>query len=176
MEVLVVISLGAVLSGIAVAAMGALFRHDREVARHVAQRGELQRLAATLRQDIHRATDCQWNAEGQRLRLQFLEHQQVVYRRLEGRWIRIANGADANAVPAAYGLNHQFACTCAPAEATQGELVRVRFGNQAGRRLAAESGEVGAPTHLHAHPRLALGCEVVAVVGRDRQLLHDAGF
>jgi type II secretory pathway component PulJ len=178
MEVLVVISLGAVLSGIAVAALGSLFRHDREATRHVAQRGEMQRLAATLRQDIHRATDCQWNAERQRLRLQFLERQQVVYERLEERWVRVANGADdngaeANAVRTAYGLNQQFACTCAPAAATEGDLVRVRFGSQAGGRVAAaEPREEGGG----ARQRLALSCEVVAVVGRDRQMLHAAGL
>jgi hypothetical protein len=138
----------------------------------------MQRLAATLRQDIHRATDCQWNAERQRLRLQFLERQQVVYERLEERWVRVANGADdngaeANAVRTAYGLNQQFACTCAPAAATEGDLVRVRFGSQAGGRVAAgEPREEGGG----ARQRLALSCEVVAVVGRDRQMLHAAGL
>ncbi len=176
-EVMVVITLGAVLSGITVAAMGQLFRHDQQATRHVAQRGELQRLAATLRRDLHRASHCQYQAEGARLRLQFDQRLEVVYRRLEDRWVRIATrsdsrGADASAVRTAYGLGQEFACTCTPVQAAQGDLVHIRFGFQSVQPVAAESDNVG----VRVDAKAVLSCAVIAVVGRDRMLGQDAEF
>jgi len=165
-EITVVISLGAVLSGIAVAALASLFQQNRTTTRHVAERGELQRLAVALRQDIHRASGCQWNDDEQHLRLQFPDRPDVVYGRLVDRWVRVAGQADATSWKTAYGLDNTYQCACQPVQARQGDLVRVCFSSQLDPLPAAAPGGTAA----HAREAPSLRCEVVAVVGRDRQL------
>jgi len=131
-EVLVVLSLGAVLTGIIVAAMASLLRYDRHITQHVEQRTELQRLTATIRADLHQATDFQWNAAEQTFQLE-LPEQPIRYQVIEGRWMRLAGEASNPTRRTAYALSESFRCHCEPAIASQGARVVIEFndkGNQ----------------------------------------------
>jgi NADPH-dependent curcumin reductase CurA len=74
-------------------------------------------------------------------------------------------------VRTAYGLSQQFACTCTPAEAAQGDLVHIQFRVPSAQPVSAAAGKVGATVGA----KSILRCEVVAVVGRDHTLGHDTG-
>ncbi len=151
-ELLVVMSLSAVLTGIIVAAMASLLRYDRHITEHVEQRNELQRLAATIRADLHQATDFQWNAAENTFELE-LPEQHIRYQVIEGRWMRLAGEASNPTRRTAYALSESFECHCEPATARQGARVMIKFNNATNQE------------------RPALRREIIATLGRD----HDLG-
>jgi prepilin-type N-terminal cleavage/methylation domain-containing protein len=158
-EMVAAMAICAVLSGIAVTTMASLFQLDRATSLHRIERTALRQLSTTLRQDLHRAIDCRWNADSQRLVLLQPQQQQVEYTLKKGRWVRIASQQDQSPVTTAYRLNVACLWSCQPTEAKQGTLVHIDFGTPA--------------TNESSGSRPTLRCDVVAVVGRDHQLFHN---
>lgn len=161
-EMLVIISISTVITGVVIVAMAAMFRYDRNTSQHVAMRGELGRLAATVRNDLHQAISCQWDAPRQVLKILQPLEQSIEYRLLQGRWVRTATRGDAAAVTTAYGLFDSLQCECETSGARLNEIVRIRFHTNSAD-AAEESSRANPP----------LDCRVVAIVGRDHLLLHQ---
>lgn len=155
-EVVAVMGLSAILSGIVVAAMAAILRVDRSVNRHTAERSELQRFSSAIRDDLHQASGVRWNAAVLNLEI---KEKNIRYEVVEGRWMRITGQSGDSTIRTGYGLSDSFECHCEPEVALQGERVRVR--------LRSTSGD------HDDQRRRRLECEIVATVGRDYDLLSE---
>ncbi len=168
-EMVTVIAICAVLSGIAVTTLASLFQLDRSTNDHMAQRTALHQLFTRLRKDLHHAIVCQWNADSSRLVLQYPQRQQVEYAKENNRWIRSFSRQDDGQVKTSYPLDAACQWSCKPPAVKQGALVYIDINipaltGQADSDSAVRGATVRGP---------ALRCAVVAIVGRDHQLFHD---
>jgi len=156
LETVILMALTAVLSGIVVTGMGALFRYNRSAHRRQVGQTALQQMTTRLRADIHEATGCLWDAENQTLRLELPEAQMLVYQKTKNRWVRALIAGEAKPITTSFGLDDSFQCYCPTKQANQGELVRLILMN---RSLAVpkESGKT----------ERTLRSDIVAVVGRS---------
>jgi len=155
-ETLVMIAVSAAIAGVVITAMAALFRYDDASAEHVVSQRTLQRVATTLREDIHRATASSW--DGAALTLAMPSGADVVYRQAADDWVRTTRDSDEDSngrTDTRLGLATSFRCECESDATAQGELLRLAWTNQ-----PADATQTGNRTHRE------LRYELVARVGR----------
>lgn len=162
-EVAVVISVGALLTGIAITTLAAMLHADRELSSRAARRPQLTAIAAEMRRDIAQAEDVAWNEDKELLELSLPNNAKLRYRQLPDRWERRAFNDDrvsdsGGKLTRALPTPRRLACRVEPAEATAGDLVRILFSTR-GRNRAEQARQ----------PVL----EIAAVAGRDRRLLQE---
>ncbi len=164
-ETAILISLTAVLSGIIVTGMAALFRYNRSTDRHHVHQTALQQMTTALRADIHEASRCLWNAESQTLRLELTESRVLEYRVIKQRWVRVLQ-AEAEPITTSFGLDESFRCYCQAEQSKRGELIRMTLTNQPLElptdKLYEESGRT----------ERTLRSDIVAQVGRHFSTKH----
>lgn len=164
-ETVILISLTAVLSGIIVTGMAALFRYNRSTDRHHVQQTALQQMTTALRADIHEASRCLWNAENQTLRLELSKSRVLEYRVVKQRWVRVLL-TEAEPVTTSFGLDESFRCYCQAEPSKRGELIRLTLSNQPLELPAEEVFEESGRTER------TLRSDIVAQVGRKFSAQH----
>lgn len=162
-EVVAVMGLGALLSGIAVTTLASLIHADRGFHARSEQRPQLAALAAALRRDIAAAERVSWDAGRQTMELSAPSGESVIYRQLAQRWERLTRGADdvAEASPAltsAFRLPARTTCAVEPPEVDAGSVLTVTLARPRRDVVASSEGTV---------------VEISAIVGRDLRLLHE---
>ena len=130
-EIVLVITLSAVLTGIAVAGIASLFRLDHATRGHRRGQAALAEFGWLARADVHRAVGCRWDAETGVLRLELPRGDAVEYRGQRGPWVRVAIHAGEEESPRGLAMTDAFKLECEPADAERGELVRLRAANRA---------------------------------------------
>ncbi len=158
----VLMSLTAVLSGIIVTGMAAMFRYNRSTNNHQVGQTAMQQMTTTLRADIHEATRCQWNPESQTLTLELPDSRTLEYHKIKNRWVRVLTTDEAKPITTSFGLDDSFHCYCDTEEVNQGKLIRLNLMNRT-LELPNESDRTVR----------TLRCDIVAIVGRDYFSLHD---
>lgn len=160
-ETVLLLSLSAVLTGIVVSGIAAIYRYNRSINEYSDQQLAMRRFTRTLRKDIHRAESCQWQAGDQTLVMQLAESHSLKYHKLQQRWVRSTMLKDSQPSVTSFGLDESFVCECAEQQVGLGQLIRLSFANVSGVRPQVNSQETR-PVH----------CEIVAEVGRDSRHLN----
>lgn len=162
-EVAIVMSVGALLSGIAVSTLAAMLHADREFSDRGASRVQMTDIAAAMRRDIAQAEGVAWHEDKQLLELLLANNVKLAYRLFPDRWERRVLGGDRGAdssgtLTLALPTPRRMACRVEPAAAAAGDLVTI---------VLLTRGRIGA---RHA-PQTDF--EIAAVVGRDGRLLQE---
>jgi hypothetical protein len=152
-ELLTVMIAGAALMSVAIAALVALKRADQRFARRLESQGVIAELAEPMRDDVRAAKSAAWNAESNELQLEG-SGERVTYRLIDGRWERW----QGDALAGAFRLPDDAAC-------------QVTISGEDGKQLVRMTLEPQASTHDAARRR-ERPIEIVALVGRDRELLY----
>jgi hypothetical protein len=161
-EAVAAMGASAALTGIAVAALVAIGRADRDVGSRLDDRLLVSRFAKQLRKDIHAGGQVNWDGQAKTLQIngvddagdRFLE-----YRFDEARWGRYTQSdpqAEAE-LSSAFWLPRALRVEFEPASAEVGDVVRIRLSDSS----AADGSGSAHVEELHIQ------------VGRDAQLLHE---
>lgn len=161
-EALAAMGASAALTGIAVAALVAIGRADRDVGARLDDRLLVSRFAEQLRKDIHAAAHLNWDGQAKTLQIngaddagdKFLE-----YRFDEAQWGRyLQSGSAAKAeLSSAFRWPAALRMEFEPVSAEVGDIVRIRLSDS-----SEENGSNGARVE-----------ELHIQVGRDVKLLHE---
>jgi hypothetical protein len=161
-EAMAIVSIGAILTGIVVSAMTALFRYDKHIRAHASERGQLQMLAQMLRDDIRKATRSDYDAAEQVLTLRQDREESVSYRWLDKHFERTTETGEG-ATTRRYLVPAVLSVEVAPVEAERGELVLIRF---------STDHEAATATEARVSPDWNL--EIQAAIGRDARPLRQS--
>lgn len=156
-EMIVLITLSAVLTGIVIAGINGIYRFNRALAQHDQIQLALRQFEMALRSDIRHAETCQWDDDKQTLRFELGEDRLLRYSVEKKRWVRTET--DEEGMTTAFGLDDSFVGECLAGQVRRAELLRIAFTNEAAVKSAEKTAAV--------RPQR---CVIVAQVGRD---LHD---
>jgi hypothetical protein len=157
-EVVAAMGASAALTGIAVAALVAIGRADRDVGSRLDDRLLVSRFAEQLRKDIHAAARLKWDGQAKTLSINSFDDEVLEYRLNQAQWGRyLQSGSEAEAeLTSASQLPRASRVKFEPAGAEIGDVVRIRLGDASDDEFSSASVE-----ELHIQ------------VGRDAQLLHE---
>lgn len=161
-EVAILVALSAVITGIVISGVVAVYRFNRSIDDYSNGQQALNRFSSTLRDDIHRAESCLWTADEQTLVMELADAQRLKYFKHQKRWVRSSRQGEAAASLMAFGLDESFMCESQIDKASRGELIRLTLSN-------ASRGK----NSQHSQAKRPLQCEIVAEVGRDYQHLLE---
>lgn len=158
-ELVGVMAAGAVLVSVAIATLVALLRSDRRFAARLDGQQSLTELADQLRTDVHAAAEATWDDAAGTLRLTGANGDRVEYALRPARCERreAPAGEDEWRLASAYRMPSRTAWAVTVDRRREHELVRVELST---RRPDSRSDAKRQQS------------EVVAVVGRDRELLY----
>jgi hypothetical protein len=160
-EVVAIMSVGAVVTGIVVTSMSALFRYDRQATQHNAEREQIQLLARHLRDDIREATESRFVPSEQMLTLVHDDQEFISYRLFSNHAERTIRSGELSET-ARIRIPPTLQITSVPAETKAGELICIRFNTSQNENEHAE---------LQVAPNWNL--EIQATVGRDLPIATD---
>jgi hypothetical protein len=158
-EVMAAMSANAVLTGVAVVALLAIGRADREVNARLDDRRSLTRFAHQLRTDIHAAEQLTWDDPKRTVCLSKAGGDYIEYRADKSQWSRHSSTADEAAVEltSAFRMPRSLRVEFDPTEAGAGELIRVRLSDATAAASDASRSRAE---------------ELIIQVGSDARLLH----
>jgi hypothetical protein len=160
-ETVVIMSVGAILTGVVVSCMAAVFRYDRHLRTHAIERDQLQILAQQLRGDIRQADRCKFDSEDLVLSLERCGKDKISYHWIGDHVERITYDGE-NKTIGRFQVPPNLKVTTNPVDAASGQLMKVNFSNHdkdtanKGRALPAwnleVAAEVGKDLLPHRHP------------------------
>lgn len=158
-EMVIVIALTAILTGLAVAAIAAMYRYDRSTRAQSQQQVAIEQMLLSLRADIHRASSSTWDADKRVLQLDLPNAMVIEYQTRAGRWTRVERSDEGPAATTSFGVSADHRCECDQLQVPAGELLCLRFDIQ-------PSGVSPQQTRTQRNYRY----DAVVVVGRDTLL------
>jgi hypothetical protein len=159
-EAVAMMTANALLITLAIVALAALERTNRNLSNHSEQQGQVGDLCQRLRADLWASNHAAWDEKSQRLKLTLIEGGAVEYRAAPGCWERRELSAKAVArapAPLSLKVPAHFACTVSPAEAVAGTLVELNL---------------TAPPRFGSPNDPGVVRQVVVQLGRDARLLQ----
>lgn len=161
-EMVLLMMLSAVITGIVVSGIAAMYRYNRSINAYSDQQLAMRRFTRTLREDIHRAESCQWRAGDQTLVMQLAQSHSLTYYKQQQRWVRSTMKKDSQTDITSFGLDDSFVCECGGQQFKMGGLISLTFSNAVDARADVKNQETR-----------PVQSEIVAQVGRDVRLFND---
>lgn len=161
-ETVIVVSLSAILTGLAIAGMTALYGYNRATNAKSHRQAAIQQMRASLREDIHRAIRAAWDADGDTLELLLSDGSSTELQLQAGRWVRTERSGEVRAVATSFGVSSRYGCECDQSQVAAGDVLRLHFVTKSADALPKE-------TQTERTHRF----DLVAVVGRDALLVRE---
>jgi hypothetical protein len=125
-ETVVIMAVGAVLTGIVVTSMAAIFRYDRFLRTHATERDQLQLLTQQVRGDIRQAERCKFDSEKKMLTLERSGEGNISYHWIDDHVERVTVDEEGETIGHfQFPPNIQVAAD--PIDAASGQLIKINF-------------------------------------------------
>jgi type II secretory pathway pseudopilin PulG len=125
-ETVVIMAVGAILTGIVVSSMAAIFRYDRSLRTHATERDQLQLLTQQIRGDIRQAERCKFDSNKKVLTLERSGEGNIYYLWIDDHVERMTVNEEGETI-GRFQFPPSIQVTAHPIDAASGQLIRINF-------------------------------------------------